>query len=392
MIPTEACLACGSTRWKRDASGEFVCPFGHQYHVVEEEGDNDMLFGSQTYRTAIGRRKEKREKVKNYAAIGVAERFFRFQFLLKKQVYWLIEFQKYPKILNHIVRDIWCLWISSLGSLGTTQFEFRNSEIKKRDLPTGLSLVIIRLGASFLRIPLTYLELIQFSFDSDFPFLVEDEFLSTRGVHTNLGSIPDENTLQMLEKKIWNALNVGNNIPAELVIWNMPLTALKLFDLLELPVTLYPHCRTIYDHYSIKTRTPLVGIICLWLSKFVESNASCSLIPSQFRQRNSRILSIATLFSSNCPKPFVDPAFLRFDDSLLGEVQEPEAIKPSKYVKVHESKKIKCYSAEDGLGKVSGSFRNKVRKVSDFFTMDPKWVLMDLSSLEIALYNHQVRK
>jgi uncharacterized Zn finger protein (UPF0148 family) len=49
MTPNETCPSCGSTKWRRDLQGEFVCQYGHQYHVLEELGDDEALIGSQNF-------------------------------------------------------------------------------------------------------------------------------------------------------------------------------------------------------------------------------------------------------------------------------------------------------------------------------------------------------
>jgi hypothetical protein len=357
--------------------------------LLEEEEDNDMLMNSQKMGTSgPKKKKEKIEKERIYAAIEPKERLFRFQQLLKKQVYWLIEFQKYPKQIEGVVRDIWTIWIAGKEGLGGSGLVYKKPRLFNKDLGIHLSLVFIRMSASMLRIPLTYMELIQFVIDSDFPFLVEDEFVSTLGSYRNIGSVPSFDQFLKDENTIWNLLFEHRKVNASYQKWNVPLTALKLFDLLEIPISLYPHCRTICDHVDFKTKTPVVGIVCLWLSKFVDSNSMFSLIPLVYRTRNSPITSLATTTTERSFRAFVNPEWLRFEDSRP-DVQDPDPLKPFKIVHVMESKKIKSYFGSDQQGKYPARIVNRVLKVSSFFAVDPEKILADLRHVESTLYYTQ---
>ncbi|KAI8587403.1 hypothetical protein BDZ88DRAFT_454069 [Geranomyces variabilis] len=112
------CPVCRSRRYRKDASGFYVCEFGHQLiNYVEEQGDDEADAASNA------RRRDKKKRSLSKRPKANTTEFARlvpfsmicetFQFSLRLQVQSLIQKQDLPKELEHVVLDLWCAYLTA---------------------------------------------------------------------------------------------------------------------------------------------------------------------------------------------------------------------------------------------------------------------------------------
>ncbi|KAJ3035021.1 Pol I core factor CF [Rhizophlyctis rosea] len=115
------CPICRSKKWRKDASGFYVCQYGHQLKGYQEELGDDEALAAMNSRVLKRKRKKRRKDRKDHkravfetsSSPPLTVAFEICQCILKAQVEWLISQKKFPKELETAVLHLWLLYLET---------------------------------------------------------------------------------------------------------------------------------------------------------------------------------------------------------------------------------------------------------------------------------------
>ncbi|KAI8901981.1 hypothetical protein BC833DRAFT_575277, partial [Globomyces pollinis-pini] len=282
MAPKESC-SCGSTKWKKINNGEYVCQYGHQYLAVEQIGDDAEFIGSQKFFRSQRKRKRDKETLIQKKRSYPHTVLNKFQKNLKDQLEWLITKQGFPRLLENVVHDMWSIWLSRLatGYFDSTvieEFVTLNVDISlqhiKENISPHVTLIFLRLGCIFLKIPITMTDLLGYIFTTDFPYFFEPTISRYTVTHLQgYNAVPRIEVLSSHESIIANQL-ISSGVQL-IHVKDHPSIILKMFNDLLLPIELYPLYKCLIELIG-KRESPdckrskpylLTGTVLCWIAR-----------------------------------------------------------------------------------------------------------------------------